>query len=489
MKEKIIEFCSKIKIEKLFLLVAIPLSLMYALLVLPLNVPDEGTHLIKAYDISIGHIVTQIDEEGKSYAIIPRELENYSYMRFQNYKDVFNELQRTTDYKDQVRTVCAAQGNSPFLYVGSVMGFLIGRIFGINLFYVVYLSRIINIVIYLVFGYLTIKKVPFGKLVMVIYLCMPMMLQQAASCSADAILNATLIYYIAHLLYLTFKETELTKKDKIILYVYTALIAMFKYVYILVAGILFITLFNKKIDKKQKIKTVGIMLLIGSMFAVGWYVFTTRYKSAPDVTIEYNRIANVDTSRQIAFIKENPVKFLGVLAREYIVYGPEYVFGAVGNKLGWLDVNVNMGIIVLYIIILLLSVVSEKSKFELNKWSKIWIIAIILAISALLKISMYVFFTPVGLERVCGVQGRYYTPILFLVLYCVTKKDNSWKIKNLNKKSLTDKELVYFLININKYLSTGASLISSISLVIKKCKYKNDINIIYIKCFNIGHCI
>ena len=246
MKEKIIEFCSKIKIEKLFLLVAIPLSLMYALLVLPLNVPDEGTHLIKAYDISIGHIVTQIDEEGKSYAIIPRELENYSYMRFQNYKDVFNELQRTTDYKDQVRTVCAAQGNSPFLYVGSVMGFLIGRIFGINLFYVVYLSRIINIVIYLVFGYLTIKKVPFGKLVMVIYLCMPMMLQQAASCSADAILNATLIYYIAHLLYLTFKETELTKKDKIILYVYTALIAMFKYVYILVAGILLKRLIKNK---------------------------------------------------------------------------------------------------------------------------------------------------------------------------------------------------------------------------------------------------
>ena len=186
------------------------------------------------------------------------------------------------------------------------------------------------------------------------------------------------------------------------------------------------------------------MLLIGSMFAVGWYVFTTRYKSAPDVTIEYNRIANVDTSRQIAFIKENPVKFLGVLAREYIVYGPEYVFGAVGNKLGWLDVNVNMGIIVLYIIILLLSVVSEKSKFELNKWSKIWIIAIILAISALLKISMYVFFTPVGLERVCGVQGRYYTPILFLVLYCVTKKDNSWKIKNVNTKMIS----ISFILNV-----------------------------------------
>lgn len=48
-----------------------------------------------------------------------------------------------------------------------------------------------------------------------------------------------------------------------------------------------------------------------------------------------------------------------------------------------------------------------------------------------------------------------------------------YRFRNLNKKVLSDKELVYFLININKYLSVGNSIISSISLVIKKCKYKN----------------
>lgn len=48
-----------------------------------------------------------------------------------------------------------------------------------------------------------------------------------------------------------------------------------------------------------------------------------------------------------------------------------------------------------------------------------------------------------------------------------------YRFRNLNKKFLSDKELVYFLININKYLSVGNSIISSISLVIKKCKYKN----------------
>ena len=122
--------------------------------------------------------------------------------------------------------------------------------------------------------------------------------------------------------------------------------------------------------------------------------------------------------------------------KEYIVYGPEYIFGAVGSKLGWLNVNVDASIITLYIIILILSVIAEKSKYEFKAKSKIWIIAIILAISALLKISMYIFFTPVGLERICGVQGRYYTPILFLALLCLIKKDNNWEIKNANQKMM-----------------------------------------------------
>lgn len=434
----IIYICKKNKesIEKIFIAFAIPLSIGYAIFVLPLNVPDEGSHILKAYDISIGNIVTQIDEQGNSYCMILKSLENYSHTRFVNYRNIIDEMVQDTDYNDNVKTVCAAQGNSPFLYIGTVIGLKLGQILNLNIFKAIYLARMINIIIFLLFGYLTIKKLPFGKLAMAVYLCMPMMLQQAASCSADAILNAVLIYYIAHLIYMTFKENEITKKDKIILYVLTALVAMFKYVYILVAGILFITIFSKKEERKEKIKTIGIMILIGSIFAIGWFTFGLRFKSSPDVTLEYNKTFNVDQGRQISYIKENPAKFMKTFIKEYIVYGPEYIFGAVGSKLGWLNVNVDACIITPYIIILILSVIAEKSKYEFKAKSKIWIIAIILAISALLKISMYIYFTPVGLERICGVQGRYYTPILFLALLCLVKKDNNWEIKNANQKMM-----------------------------------------------------
>lgn len=48
-----------------------------------------------------------------------------------------------------------------------------------------------------------------------------------------------------------------------------------------------------------------------------------------------------------------------------------------------------------------------------------------------------------------------------------------YKYRYLNKKEISNKELVYFLVQVNSYLDTGVSLINAISLVINNCKYKN----------------
>lgn len=441
-----IYICQKNKhiIEKTFLAFAIPLAIGYAIFIMPLNVPDEGSHIIRAYDISLGNIFTRIDDEGNSYSTIIKEIENYSYNRVKNYQDVYNEISKTTDYKEQVNTACAAQGNSPILYIGSSLSIMVCRIFNLNIFLAIYAGRLLNVVIFLTLGYLTIKIIPFGKIMMSLYLCMPMMLQQAGSCSSDAILNATLIYYIAYLLYAVFKKTQLTKKDKIILFTLTALVAMFKYIYILVAGILFITIFSKREERKQNLKTIAIMILIGSIFAIGWFIITSKLKSAPGPFIEYYKTANVDSAKQIEFVKENPLKFVKTFAKEFMIYGPEYIFGAVGSQLGWLNINPNMGIIVGYILLLVIAAISEESEYEITPKAKVWIITLILVISALLKMVMYITWTPVGMDRICGVQGRYYTPILFLAIMCLIKKNNNWKVKNLNEKTMT----IAFILNV-----------------------------------------
>lgn len=431
-------------IKKIFLALAIPMSIAFAIFILPFNVPDEGSHFTRAYDISQGNIFTQIDENGNSFSTVLKEIEDDSYTRFSSYKDVFIELSKTTNYDEKVEKVCAAQANSPILYLGTSIAIKICEILNVNIFFGLYLARIFNVIIYLIFGYLTIKKIPFGKLLMAIYLCMPMMLQQAASCSADSILNAVLIYYIAHLIYMVFKETPTTKKDKIILYIFTALIAMFKYIYILVAGILFITAFAKKEERKKNLKTIVIMILIGAVCAVGWFAYSLSLTSQSEAFAEYFQSENIDASKQIDYIKENTLHFIITFAKEYLFYEQQYIFEAVGTKLGWLDVEINMGIIVTYIIILIITAISEENKYEFTNKSKLWVLSIIFAISIILKTVMYVTWTPIGADRIWGLQGRYYTPILFLAILCLVKKDTNWKVKHLDKKMI----VISFALNI-----------------------------------------
>ena len=54
-----------------------------------------------------------------------------------------------------------------------------------------------------------------------------------------------------------------------------------------------------------------------------------------------------------------------------------------------------------------------------------------------------------------------------------TNKFIKYRYRYLNHKELSKKELVYFLVQINSFISAGNSIINSLSLIIKKCKYKN----------------
>jgi uncharacterized membrane protein len=248
------------------------------------------------------------------------------------------------------------------------------------------------------------------------------------------VLNAVLIYYIVHLIYLVYKEEKINLKDKIILFILTILIAMFKYIYILVAGILFLNLFKKKDERKEWKKTIAIMICLGSVFMIGWFVFNLRFDSTSDNIKEYYTAIGIDSTSQIQYIKEHPARFVKVILRQFIIFGTDSLYSAIGSHLGWLNVEINSGVILGFFVLTLYAVVSEENNYEFNTKSKIWILLIYVAISTLIKLGMYLYSTPVGNDMVCGVQGRYYTPILILPILCLIKKDKNYKVKYLYEK-------------------------------------------------------
>lgn len=427
----------KEKVEKMYITFIIPIAICYSLFMLPLNVPDEGSHIIRAYDISLGHFFTPIDKDGIGKTTYPEELKTYSHIMLQSYSDFYSKSSKKTDYTKTVSSVATTCSYSPIVYLGSAIVFKISKILNINIYKAIILARLFNICIFLIFAYLAIKKIPFGKVVFALTLSLPMMIQQFSSVSADCILNGIMIYYIALSLNMVLNGSENKKSDKIILCILTAILGMIKYVYILLAGILFLIPFKKGISKKERINNIKflvLILLVGSVFTIVSYSFSLRYKGINESTKKYFEANNVDAKQQVEYIKSNKVKFLDILRNELINNRYEYLSTEIGSKLGWLDIYINPGIIVMFLVILIIATLSEKSDYELNISSKIWILAIPLMIEILVFITMYITFTPIGFDRIAGVQGRYFTPMLILIFVCFIKKDNYWKVKNLSLK-------------------------------------------------------
>ncbi|MGN1299285.1 MAG: hypothetical protein ACI4UE_04815 [Candidatus Scatovivens sp.] len=61
-------------IEKMFLLFAIPIGILYMTFLLPTFAPDENYHAYRAYQISEGQIIVKVDENNDTHTYIPEDL-------------------------------------------------------------------------------------------------------------------------------------------------------------------------------------------------------------------------------------------------------------------------------------------------------------------------------------------------------------------------------------------------------------------------------
>ena len=88
---------------------------------------------------------------------------------------------------------------------------------------------------------------PFGKLVLLAYLMIPMLLHQVSSLSADSFIIAITIFFIAKTLKIAFAKEDISKKEEIIYYISAFLMGVAKSVYIPVGLLSLLIIRNKNI--------------------------------------------------------------------------------------------------------------------------------------------------------------------------------------------------------------------------------------------------
>ena len=413
----------EIDISKIFLIIIIPLGLIHVFLIPLGRIPDEIYHSRRAYEVSLGHLITDIDEVNDERGrMLPQDLrvvvsENISY---EVMKDRIKLVEEQYAGTEDFMTFPNVAVYTFISYVPQALGIAITRIFTSNILVILYAGRIVNFAFFVTIIYFAIRKLPLKKLAVLLIAALPIGIQQAASLSPDALTNALSIYFVAYVLHLIYRDEKLTRKDYIMLTITSILVALIKIIYLPLCALVFL-IPEKKFDSRKKKWGILIAIFVVSVILnLVWLKFAnSRYPMA------YH---GANQKEQISFILEDPYRYIQTCFRDLHMRIDFYIYGLVGKDLSHIDIDMsNIMLMALLFLLLYSFIIDDNDKVKPNFIVKGFFFIIFLAIVALLYTSEYLTWNPVGNYWVNGIQPRYFIPMLLLV--AVVCNINSIKVE------------------------------------------------------------
>lgn len=423
-----------LKVENIFLL-TIPLICIFFLITMPtFKNHDEYYHWLKAYEVSEGHLMTP-NKDGVQGSMMPKAVADVMPADWttMTYSDVKEKLQVPLDKEDQVLLNPETAAVYSFVqYIPQAVGIALARIFTSNAYLITYSGRIANMLVSVLLLYFAIKIMPFGKKLLLIPAMIPIAIEGFTSLSPDAMTISVSFLYIAYILHLTFGEVKkIDLKQKITLLVMSVVIALCKIVYIPLVGLMLIIPKEKFKNETNKNKILNFCVIAGIALVLNfiWLMIASRYLA---------QFREGDSKVQVLLALQNPILYIQNLLYTVNLNGSSYLMSLFGSDLGWGEF-VKLYSIVPYSILaiyLFTSITDEELKDKFKPYQLIWIALVAIAVIGLVFTSLYVQWTTVGRESIAGVQGRYFLPILplvMLLLGSILKVKTSYKKESINK--------------------------------------------------------
>ena len=427
-----------IKEENIFLLTVPVICLMFMATMPTFKNHDELYHWIRTYEVSTGVLATKV-EDGVQGTKMPEAITAIMKSNWETttYSDVNYALGIEMD-KDNTYTIDSktAAVYAFVQYIPQAIGVAIARVFTSKPLIMAYAGRLFNIIFAMFVLYKAIKLMPFGKKIFLIISYIPIVIEGFSSLSPDAMTTSISFLYIAYILNLAFDEKKIVGlKQKIFLTILSIIVALCKIVYLPLVLLLFLIPKEKfcntgKEDKSPITKKIlNIMLIAGIAVVINllWLGFSSRYLL---------NLRDGDSKYQVLLLFKNPIMYIQELIYTFNLYGNNYLTGMLGESLGWGEL-IRLNFIVpsvLFVLLIIELVTDETLRNKFSGWQKFVIFITFLIIFGLIFTSLYVQWTTIGSESILGVQGRYFIPILPLLMLLI---GNDIKIKSgYNDKSV-----------------------------------------------------
>lgn len=413
----------RVKPHQIFVIAGTCMALCYAFLLPPGTVPDEIGHIETTYYYSNKLLgieepdaesiyVRKTDQEAIGKLQTTPTLKEYNYF-------ILNITHRSDDIK--LVKIDATKGSDNWLlYAPAILGVTAGRLIGLNGITTLYAGRFFMMFVYLFFAFFAIKRVPVGKAAMFIVVLSPMFIQQSCSYSYDAMPIELTTLFVAELFSVLYEDRKIKKRDIIILSALAFVIASCKAgTYIPECLLLFLIPKEKYESEKQcRRMRIGFLVVMILGFLINSIPYLMMVLGITEATTELQQYSNSLNCYTVSDVLFNPGNTVRVLITTFLQYIDFYFEGSFAGPLGWLNIGINPMWGYLMAGLMLLGVTAVKDEPEyITKKQRVWIALALLATVAMVTAAMFVSWTGKGSTTISGIQGRYFTPILFYFFF------------------------------------------------------------------------
>jgi len=394
------------------LLGALPLVILTP----PFQVPDEHQHFFRAYQLSEGR-ARSIVTDGKAGDMLPSSLPelatsflerlDFHIPRFVTEQPLKAELgarfNRPLDPdRREFVDFTGAAFYSPLPYLPEVAAIGVGRLIGAGPLAMFYMARLANAITTVLLLAWAIRLMPAGQRVALLIALLPMAVFLYGSLSPDSPVIAATFLFTA----LMTRGCLLGRwtAGEVVTSIASALVfCMLKPVY---APLLLLGLPAAFRRENRKHALAVVALVCGT--ALGATALWLTYASSAQVLPK----PGTNVAEQLAFITGSPSGYARFLYWTLLRRWPDYYDQTIG-LLGWLNVRLPEFAYLLPLAGLVFSIPAQCSQGQRLPHHAVAWIGLLVGVSALLVLTaLYLFWTPVGLDDVKGVQGRYFIPLM-----------------------------------------------------------------------------
>ncbi|QGP78297.1 DUF2142 domain-containing protein [Sphingobium sp. CAP-1] len=412
-------------VEKLLLAAICVATFFFVAVTPPFQAPDENQHYMKALSVAQGRLRTE--QRGEAIgADLPRAALDIHGVDFPTDVPPTPRLFAREQIARSAAADAARLGTAfadfpnvasyaPSLYAPGAAGLTIGRALDLRWIDAFYVGRLVNALTGLLLLIAALRLLPFGRNAMLATALLPTFAYQTGSLSPDAVINGLGFLGLALALRTGFMTAAPARS--VALYVTAPLLALCKGVYLplMAAGLRWP---QHRRDGRPAL-ILGAMAL-GAIAFVGWMHYSGGSQALYHIQSRKTgeTMMTAPLRDQLAIITADPMAYVHILISSVIERAPVYGLQIVG-RFGW---NAILLPLLAYPIAVLMlgAAVASGSGARFGIGQRLWWLAVAASVALLIETAMYLTGTPLGADYIQGTQGRYFLPLLPLVLMALS---------------------------------------------------------------------